>query len=168
MVPCSVLKTQWNLLKANMIGEKVITDRLIEMFTILQRFFLFFSLEFDSTTIRCKNNFPSSHPSPVLLFIDIPGQASIVRLNVLSWACFFCFCFVLLHPKRDFTARNKKPDSVPRSSYMKSSNTPSILLLNSYHITCFHLEFFRFQYSCLLYTSPSPRDATLSRMPSSA
>ena len=24
------------------------------------------------------------------------------------------------------------------------------------------------QYSCLLYTSPSPRDATLSRMPSSA
>ena len=25
-----------------------------------------------------------------------------------------------------------------------------------------------YQYSCLLYTSPSPRDATLSRMPSSA
>ena len=25
-----------------------------------------------------------------------------------------------------------------------------------------------FGYSCLLYTSPSPRDATLSRMPSSA
>ena len=26
----------------------------------------------------------------------------------------------------------------------------------------------RYRYSCLLYTSPSPRDATLSRMPSSA
>ena len=27
---------------------------------------------------------------------------------------------------------------------------------------------FRYHYICLLYTSPSPRDATLSRMPSSA
>ena len=27
---------------------------------------------------------------------------------------------------------------------------------------------FRLAYDCLLYTSPSPRDATLSRMPSSA
>ena len=27
---------------------------------------------------------------------------------------------------------------------------------------------FKYQYPCLLYTSPSPRDATLSRMPSSA
>ena len=27
---------------------------------------------------------------------------------------------------------------------------------------------FPYDYSCLLYTSPSPRDATLSRMPSSA
>ena len=30
------------------------------------------------------------------------------------------------------------------------------------------LQFIRQQFSCLLYTSPSPRDATLSRMPSSA
>ena len=29
-------------------------------------------------------------------------------------------------------------------------------------------EMFDFSYGCLLYTSPSPRDATLSRMPSSA
>ena len=30
-------------------------------------------------------------------------------------------------------------------------------------------DFYQYQYiSCLLYTSPSPRDATLSRMPSSA
>ena len=33
----------------------------------------------------------------------------------------------------------------------------------------FDLEFHRIQFTpCLLYTSPSPRDATLSRMPSSA
>ena len=30
------------------------------------------------------------------------------------------------------------------------------------------LEDFNYDYTCLLYTSPSPRDATLSRMPSSA
>ena len=30
------------------------------------------------------------------------------------------------------------------------------------------LELDKIVYSCLLYTSPSPRDATLSRMPSSA
>ena len=29
-------------------------------------------------------------------------------------------------------------------------------------------KFFAKRYGCLLYTSPSPRDATLSRMPSSA
>ena len=32
----------------------------------------------------------------------------------------------------------------------------------------FSIDLERFGYSCLLYTSPSPRDATLSRMPSSA
>ena len=31
-----------------------------------------------------------------------------------------------------------------------------------------HAEMLALQKSCLLYTSPSPRDATLSRMPSSA
>ena len=32
----------------------------------------------------------------------------------------------------------------------------------------FEIKFDTQQYACLLYTSPSPRDATLSRMPSSA
>ena len=31
-----------------------------------------------------------------------------------------------------------------------------------------HPEYYELRGSCLLYTSPSPRDATLSRMPSSA
>mgnify|MGYP003310406498 CR=1 FL=1 len=32
----------------------------------------------------------------------------------------------------------------------------------------FSIEQYNDKYTCLLYTSPSPRDATLSRMPSSA
>ena len=36
-----------------------------------------------------------------------------------------------------------------------------------HHLDCIHFDDY-FSYSCLLYTSPSPRDATLSRMPSSA
>ena len=31
-----------------------------------------------------------------------------------------------------------------------------------------YIAYFMYLYGCLLYTSPSPRDATLSRMPSSA
>ena len=42
-----------------------------------------------------------------------------------------------------------------------------VVVLPNQSVACFHqLEFMRL--SCLLYTSPSPRDATLSRMPSSA
>ena len=37
----------------------------------------------------------------------------------------------------------------------------------SYHMTVLHKEN-RFFYTCLLYTSPSPRDRQKSRMPSSA
>ena len=35
-------------------------------------------------------------------------------------------------------------------------------------VNMFHHELHHWQEPCLLYTSPSPRDATLSRMPSSA
>ena len=40
---------------------------------------------------------------------------------------------------------------------LKGLHLPDISIINSYR-----------KESCLLYTSPSPRDATLSRMPSSA
>ena len=43
--------------------------------------------------------------------------------------------------------------------------------INGYQFKEFHTWFDKFDinyYFCLLYTSPSPRDATLSRMPSSA
>ena len=42
------------------------------------------------------------------------------------------------------------------------------LILFVFFITQPILAWFTYKYSCLLYTSPSPRDATLSRMPSSA
>ena len=40
--------------------------------------------------------------------------------------------------------------------------------LNEGPIMCAEGYLFAMERSCLLYTSPSPRDATLSRMPSSA
>ena len=43
---------------------------------------------------------------------------------------------------------------------------PAIKGISSYKGHTFHTS--RWDYACLLYTSPSPRDATLSRMPSSA
>ena len=49
------------------------------------------------------------------------------------------------------------------SGLTRSKNTVNILFKNTM-IVCIGL----ITYGCLLYTSPSPRDATLSRMPSSA
>ena len=51
-----------------------------------------------------------------------------------------------------------------------SSNAllPQWLLLCCRQLELFHILVTRIRIICLLYTSPSPRDATLSRMPSSA
>ena len=43
-----------------------------------------------------------------------------------------------------------------------------MLVKSSPKVLALHLKRFKYLESCLLYTSPSPRDATLSRMPSSA
>ena len=62
---------------------------------------------------------------------------------------------------------------------LKTEINPDIILGNTYHLylrpTIKILEqagglhkFMNWDRNCLLYTSPSPRDATLSRMPSSA
>ena len=51
--------------------------------------------------------------------------------------------------------------AVPTISTMEKSELPSAL-------NFFEKTSHRMAYTCLLYTSPSPRDATLSRMPSSA
>ena len=50
-------------------------------------------------------------------------------------------------------------ESVRGQPALKCSHCSS----NPFHLACVALA-----HSCLLYTSPSPRDATLSRMPSSA
>ena len=43
-----------------------------------------------------------------------------------------------------------------------------VSLLSQMLVWCFLLQIWQWFWDCLLYTSPSPRDATLSRMPSSA
>ena len=56
------------------------------------------------------------------------------------------------------------------SSILEERTTPrTVYWLNDCPIcTQWHWEKVYEEYGCLLYTSPSPRDATLSRMPSSA
>ena len=44
----------------------------------------------------------------------------------------------------------------------------NVMLLCGFHPTRIYTWFMELFVDCLLYTSPSPRDATLSRMPSSA
>ena len=50
--------------------------------------------------------------------------------------------------------------------FMKSEQTLRIVVCNAIHML--HNVMCVCVWGCLLYTSPSPRDATLSRMPSSA
>ena len=54
------------------------------------------------------------------------------------------------------------PELVPSDDNDIAQETESIIGPYELH------DFFIYHYICLLYTSPSPRDATLSRMPSSA
>ena len=60
----------------------------------------------------------------------------------------------------------------PASDFTKSIGTeftvPPIGFFNRSKRCAFIVENQKIVYACLLYTSPSPRDATLSRMPSSA
>ena len=46
--------------------------------------------------------------------------------------------------------------------------TMGVSVFTDYLIEALKIERFELSNACLLYTSPSPRDATLSRMPSSA
>ena len=45
---------------------------------------------------------------------------------------------------------------------------PPAGMVSDYGVTLPHIIFYKKAYPCLLYTSPSPRDGLLSRMPSSA
>ena len=62
---------------------------------------------------------------------------------------------------KDFLKFNpKKPDWLNRDRFVLSAGHGSMLLYSLLYLTGYK--------SCLLYTSPSPRDSALSRMPSSA
>ena len=61
----------------------------------------------------------------------------------------------------------KNDHRIVESSNLVPNNDPTLMFANSGMVQ-FKNVFTGLEKSCLLYTSPSPRDATLSRMPSSA
>ena len=56
----------------------------------------------------------------------------------------------------------------PLKEWLPDQIMQNIAMENNLSETAFFIEEGDIYYICLLYTSPSPRDATLSRMPSSA
>ena len=54
------------------------------------------------------------------------------------------------------------------ASHWENGKHPRRAALNGYSVGGVNAHIILEEYTCLLYTSPSPRDATLSRMPSSA
>ena len=75
-----------------------------------------------------------------------------------------------IHLGLEFLARNQKPDGSWALAGFDQSHPLSKRQLNS-DTAATGLVLLAFQgggYTCLLYTSPSPRDGLLSRMPSSA
>ena len=72
---------------------------------------------------------------------------------------------VLAHvPTHNLDTGEHKPVTAARRYIAKSNLVPPALV----HVRRNEHTTDRFFWGCLLYTSPSPRDATLSRMPSSA
>ena len=71
---------------------------------------------------------------------------------------------VWLKIKQDLASRLDSPEFVQTRAFdaMELDSLTSVDGAQCWAFTCGH------RYGCLLYTSPSPRDATLSRMPSSA
>ena len=69
-------------------------------------------------------------------------------------------------PKGDKNAGKTLANRLARSVDDGPSST--FFNVNSWKIQMENQGFFAWNGTCLLYTSPSPRDATLSRMPSSA
>ena len=85
--------------------------------------------------------------------------------------------YVLLPPARNFdevytqimeigNLINKSEESIDLVSEMENDVAEIIENFSAQNVKVFHE--IGYTYGCLLYTSPSPRDATLSRMPSSA
>ena len=69
------------------------------------------------------------------------------------------------NPRKEFKSYFLTFDSGARIELM---HKPQLRKLTNPHDAIFGYAHFAMSLGCLLYTSPSPRDATLSRMPSSA
>ena len=122
-------------------------DGFLAEFTAHPRFFLEIYFGFSAAVFSLLAGFA----------LGVPGareQKFFMRLSIGSffiWALFFVMNFI-------------QPDLQPsmlgkRETCLFEGLTYGLLL---------SLGFIAMNWSCLLYTSPSPRDATLSRMPSSA
>ena len=98
-------------------------------------------------------------------FIQSPGE-TFFNLGFLTvrWYGLLISISVLIGlviAKKLAKARNINPEYV-------SEILPSLIISSIIGARAYYVIFEWRQYSCLLYTSPSPRDRTRSRMPSSA
>ena len=68
------------------------------------------------------------------------------------------------------TPENVTVDLQHSALYFSVGNIPALFISNANHLTLknFTIDYINLPFTCLLYTSPSPRDRQKSRMPSSA
>ena len=113
------------------------------------------SLPPSGETLAINNFFP---PPP-------SGIESIINVRT-NWPCVH-LCGLVMHPLKFIQSSLFFVSSAASPSVKIRSNVSSgIMLYLSLSVT--HTHTHTHTHTCLLYTSPSPRDATLSRMPSSA
>ena len=91
----------------------------------------------------------------------------------ITWAVTGLFIFASAlsaeEIKGDKTAGKTNARMLAKSGMADDGPTSTFFNINSWKIQMEHQGFFQWNgTSCLLYTSPSPRDRTRSRMPSSA
>ena len=98
-------------------------------------------------------------------FIQSPGETFLnLGFITVRWYGFLISVSVLIGlfvSKKLAKARNINPEYI-------SEILPSLIISSIIGARAYYVIFEWRQYSCLLYTSPSPRDNTTSRMPSSA
>ena len=85
--------------------------------------------------------------------------------------CFYCpmkNSRKLDSPKRSIIDKKKKRLVNPDSHDNENSDVLVSAVISPYLLTHLHHILQQSEYYCLLYTSPSPRDSVVSRMPSSA
>ena len=99
--------------------------------------------------------FGSENYAPFLVISRSRTGSTLLMTSLNSHSNIICRGERLNFLRRNETSRKRNPVAVIKNIYGKQP-------------TYIKAAGFKLFYSCLLYTSPSPRDATLSRMPSSA